>query len=363
MISIKKVGFGNFTEAYIEERFINGVNIIYSNENNKGKTLVLQSLMYALGNEPIFPINFPINDYYYYCELEKDGEVYKFLRKHNTFLVQHLTSIWTYTSISDFKNIFFTNQIYTLPCYFKDKELKRTELLVFFQLFFLAQDKRDTSNIQNHSFFNKIDFELMINSLIKPSEEIQGKKNSIKELKSQKLNITKEIQKLEKKDKFITDYRDISSSVFSSIDEEEANKVKIELDTLNNKIAKMSNSYRREQSRISKLGVLLNELNSLNTAITEGTVRCADCGSERIVYEAKDLIFDLTNDCVRKQIKESIKQQIKEKEILLTDVRSELSTLENEYKELLLDKPKSLTDFILFKEEIDRKSTRLNSSH
>ena len=41
---------GNAEEAYVEQAFSYGVNIIYSDDNNKGKTIVVQSMMYALGN-------------------------------------------------------------------------------------------------------------------------------------------------------------------------------------------------------------------------------------------------------------------------------------------------------------------------
>ena len=39
----------------------NNLNIIFSDDNNRGKTIVLQGIMYALGNNPIFPesFNFP----------------------------------------------------------------------------------------------------------------------------------------------------------------------------------------------------------------------------------------------------------------------------------------------------------------
>ncbi|HEN3015781.1 TPA: hypothetical protein U4V48_002044, partial [Streptococcus agalactiae] len=51
---IKKIAFGNLEEAFIEKRLTDGVNIIYSDENNKGKTLLFQAFMYSIGNTPIF---------------------------------------------------------------------------------------------------------------------------------------------------------------------------------------------------------------------------------------------------------------------------------------------------------------------
>ncbi len=69
-MNIKKTGFGNSKEAFIEDNIKTGVNIIFSDDNNKGKTLVLQGMMYALGNEPIFPSGFPFEQYYFYTEIE-----------------------------------------------------------------------------------------------------------------------------------------------------------------------------------------------------------------------------------------------------------------------------------------------------
>lgn len=57
-MKIKKFAFGDKDTAFIEDRFGDLVNIIFSDDNNKGKTLVLQGIMYALGNDPIFPAGF-----------------------------------------------------------------------------------------------------------------------------------------------------------------------------------------------------------------------------------------------------------------------------------------------------------------
>lgn len=40
---IKKMAVGNSEEAFIEENFINGVNVISSDDNNKGKTITIDS--------------------------------------------------------------------------------------------------------------------------------------------------------------------------------------------------------------------------------------------------------------------------------------------------------------------------------
>ena len=77
---IKKVAFGNYEEAFIEENFENKVNIIFSNDNNKGKTLLIQGLMFSLGNVPIFPSGFDHNNYYFYSMVDIGGKSFEFLR-------------------------------------------------------------------------------------------------------------------------------------------------------------------------------------------------------------------------------------------------------------------------------------------
>ena len=60
---IKKIAFGDAKEAFIEDRLTTGFNIIFSDDNNKGKTIVMQSALYAIGNEPIFPSPSAYKDY------------------------------------------------------------------------------------------------------------------------------------------------------------------------------------------------------------------------------------------------------------------------------------------------------------
>lgn len=66
---IKSIALGNVEEAYVEERLTDGVNIIFSDDNNKGKTLVMQGMMYAMGNQPIFPKGFNYRSNYFYYKL------------------------------------------------------------------------------------------------------------------------------------------------------------------------------------------------------------------------------------------------------------------------------------------------------
>ena len=116
---ILKTGCGNSSEAFIEDRFDKGVNIIFSNDNNKGKTIVFQGLMYALGNDPIFPSGFDYKSYYFYTCFEHNGCVYEFLRKNNTLAIKVGNDVVFYGDIGDLK-YFITKNIFSLPFIIKD---------------------------------------------------------------------------------------------------------------------------------------------------------------------------------------------------------------------------------------------------
>ena len=58
MINVRAIYLGNEAEAYILDDFIDGINIINSDDNHVGKTIVMQSIMFAMGSEAMFPHNF-----------------------------------------------------------------------------------------------------------------------------------------------------------------------------------------------------------------------------------------------------------------------------------------------------------------
>ena len=69
---IRAVYIGNSEEAYINKEFKEGLNIISSDDNNKGKTIVIQAIMYCLGNIPAFPSAFDYENYYFILYIEQD---------------------------------------------------------------------------------------------------------------------------------------------------------------------------------------------------------------------------------------------------------------------------------------------------
>ena len=189
---IKKVAFGDSNEAFIEDRLKKGFNIISSNNNNKGKTLMMQAALYALGNEPIFPSSFNYEEYYYFIELELDnGLIIKCCRKGKSFIVQVNDSISLIDSVSELKRCLNRNS-FTFPEIVKDNLIKMVDPVLLFQIFFVGQDKRDTSTIFNDNYYKKEDFWNLVFSLTGISPKIvsiidkEEAKNRIARLEEEK---------------------------------------------------------------------------------------------------------------------------------------------------------------------------------
>jgi len=103
---IKKIAFGDNNKAFIEQRLTSGLNVIYSDDNNRGKTLVMQGAMYSLGYDSIFPSSFNYKEKYFYSKIEIDNKEYELLRKRNSIVIKTDGSIQVFNSIGDFKYFF-----------------------------------------------------------------------------------------------------------------------------------------------------------------------------------------------------------------------------------------------------------------
>lgn len=190
-MKIRKVAVGNSTEAFIEENFASGVNIISSDDNNKGKTIVIQSMMYALGNEPTFPTSFEFPKYYYYIEFEEAGNVFKLCRSGDGFVLKRESTVLIFDNVAELKR-YWNRNIFPLPSIVKNQLLRIVDPVLYVQLFFVGQDKKDTSNIANRGFYNKQDFMEMLYSYAGlsgeqlPQEKIDEIKNHISALSDEK---------------------------------------------------------------------------------------------------------------------------------------------------------------------------------
>lgn len=179
---IKIVALGNNEESYIEKRISDGVNIILSNDNNKGKTILIQSMFYAIGNNPIFPDSFDYKNYYYYLKFEHNDKNYEIIRKGNSFIIKFDNKLQMLDGISELKR-YWAKEIFGLPEFQFQGKQHLSDMELFIQLFFVGQDAKNTSNIFNSGYYHKDDFKNMLLSYsgisvenISPDDERQIKR-------------------------------------------------------------------------------------------------------------------------------------------------------------------------------------------
>ena len=217
MINFLSIYIGNEKEAFCETRLDKGLNVVYSNDNNKGKTIVLQGLYYALGNTPIFPSTFDYENYYFIVDLSLGNEKFSVCRKNKTFLFRDMKTLNIFNSSSEFKR-FFDEKIYAIPRIIKDDREKIADLDLFYQMFFVGQDKRDTSKIFNSGYNNKDDFMNMLYSFAGCSKITSN--IDIEDIKRKQKSLKEERELIRKKEKFLSKHSSSAEFATYTVDRE-----------------------------------------------------------------------------------------------------------------------------------------------
>lgn len=357
---IKKIAIGNNSEAFIEERFQNKTNIIFSDDNNKGKTILMQSIVYSIGYDSIWPVGFNSKNYYFYSKISFDNIDYEFLRHNNSIVVIGNNQNYIFNSIAEFK-YFIAKEVIPIPSIPKDGQLKISDLSLFYELFFLGQDKRNTSNIIVKSFNNKADFLNMISSHQGISSVFFDNNSDIEELKNRKRELEEKIKIERKKIQILKKNPKIVTYVSSLANSEDFERIKNRLKELHESITELRKHRNREENRKTKLDFLISELNSLNRSLKEGKVKCADCGSSKITFSNDDFEFDVSNQYVRNSIITSIKENIKLKEEVVSELDEIILKEQIEINKLLEAPNPELSNYILFESEI-RNSKEIDNS-
>lgn len=308
---IHKVAVGNTKEAFIQSSFSNSVNVISSDDNNKGKTILIQSLMYCLGNVPVFPSTFTYQDYYYIVEFSVNENYFVLCRKDDTFALKKESSLMVFNNISELKR-YWSKHIFALPTIKKGEILRIVDPELFVQLFFVGQDKKDTSNIANKGFYNKEDFYNMLYAVMElgfsgiNQDEISAAKANLKSLKEERAVLLREYKVLKSPKK--------SNSYLSAINDRITFELQIkEIEKMKDQITKHRIARNTATNRKLKCEITLKELNSLNRSIDSGELRCLDCNSKHIGFKTESkstCTFDISTSEIRHQIIESINEKI-----------------------------------------------------
>lgn len=361
---IKKTGFGNSKEAFIENNIKPGVNIIFSDDNNKGKTLVVQGMMYALGNEPIFPSGFPFEQYYFYTEIETYSKRLEFIRHNNSVAINYESNMYLFDNITEMKYFLKSENIFDLPLIVKDTHETVADLPLFYEMFFIGQDKRNPSNIINYGYNKKQDFINMLCSMNGyPLVDVQ---EDTKEIEEKIIKVKTEISTTKKLLKLLKVNPQLSSYIDKFSDEISITELRDRMRKIHGDIGEYKKKRTAEINRKTRLEILIDELNSLNRNIEKGKIICADCGSDRIVYTNRDLSFDVSNTYVRQKVLRSINFQISQKEETINEYSRIIHNEQDKLKTLLKDIPEELQKILLYSEEIlsgieyDNKLNELN---
>lgn len=349
-MKIIKMGLGNSEEAYIERDFSDGINIIFSDDNNKGKTIVTQSIMYSIGNKPTFPSSFDYKNYYYYLEFEENRNKFIVVRRGDSYVVSYSDGIRFFEDYSEFKN-FWNSNVFALPQISLRGTKRIVDMELFSQLFFVGQDGKDTSTIFNSGFYHKDDFINMLCSYAGEFEaalsedEIVRLKTDIKALQAKRVEQIK-----------LSDFYKTSTTAkeyLSRIQDQKAFHDKIcEMEEIAEKIAEIRKIRNRLATKRTLWNGTLKELHSLNRNIEVGELRCMDCNSTHIAYKGKGKItysFDVSTPEMRTQIIKSIDERIFAYNEEIEKCDYEISSMQQQMEGIMQEEDITIENILAYK--------------
>lgn len=353
-MKILKVAIGNSEEAFIEKRFSEGLNIISSDDNNKGKTIVIQSMMYALGNEPAFPASFKYQNYFYFVEFEDNDKTYQICRSGHGFVLKQESEIQIFSNVSELK-LYWNKHIFPLPSIVKNQILRIVDPVLFLQIFFVGQDKKDTSNIANHGFYNKQDFIEMLYSYTGMEPE-QFSQEKIDEIKRQISVLSDEKKVLKQQHKILKSKKLPVAYLCSEADRSAFREKIVNLEKIQSTILELRKSRNVALARKSNWETTINELKSLNRTISCGEMRCMDCGSTNISFSLgknqSSYSFDVSTVEMRKEIMTSIEEKIYAYKEEIDRLTERIESEQRKLKFLIKDDDVSLESIVAYKKQV-----------
>lgn len=350
---IKKIAVGNSVESFIEGSLSENFNIISSDDNNKGKTIIVQSLMYALGNEPTFPSSFFYKKYFHFVEFEIQKKTYKICRKSDGFVLKTPDELMIFDNVSELKR-YWNKHLFVLPHIYKKERLRIADPVLFLQLFFVGQDKKDTYNISNSGFYNKRDFINMLFSFCnlglqhQDDEDIIIAKKRTSDLKEKRKNLLKQ-NKILKSNKTAVNY-------LSSISDKDSFSEKVKLiDNISVKIAELRKERNVSATRKTRWETTIKELRSLNRTLDVGELKCMDCSSTNISFSTakkESFNFDVSSVEMRNEIIHSINEKIDSYEEEIQKLTVLINREQEKLQKLMADDDISLETIVFYKSQI-----------
>lgn len=346
---IKSIFIGNATEAFLEDKFSERLNILYSDDNNKGKTIVIQSILYCMGNNPVFPSSFAYEEYYFILTIELDGVLLDICRRKNNFVIKKGQEIYVFDNISEFKN-YWDKNIHELPIIVKDSRERLADLELLVQVFFTGQDKKVTHDILSSGWLKKADFVNMLYSMYGIDNSFDTAQ-SIEELKNKKNKLKIEKDSLLKKNKILKK-NNIALETLSYTNKKIALDEKLkEVEKTKEVIVLLNSDLNNAIKRKTKNELVLKELRSLNRTMKVGQISCMDCGSNHISYESAEaeFSFDISTSMMRSQIIKSIEEKIEIYREEINRLSAEITVQQKKMNEILETEEVSLEELLVAK--------------
>lgn len=350
---IKAIYIGNSEEAFVLEDFQSGLNIISSDDNNKGKTIVIQSIVYCLGNTPVFPTGFDYENYFHILHIEHKNELIKICRKAKNYIVKKGTEYAVFDNTSEFKR-YWNKKIQALPLIKKDNVWRIVDPELLVQVFFVGQDKKTTSNIVNRGWYKKEDFYTLLYALAGIGDsnavigDVESAKKKIRDLKLERNGLLKE-------NKVLKNHNTAFEYLSATNDKAALENILKEAEHIKDKLLSLKKERANAVSRRAKNEMALKELRSLNRTMKAGQITCLDCGSNHIAYESADseFSFDVSTTTMRKQILDSIQEKIDIYNEEISRLTSEIISCQKEFDSCLDTKDIPLEAILMVRQEME----------
>ena len=350
---VRAIYVGNKEEAYVNDRFQEGLNVISSDDNNKGKTIVIQSIMYCLGNVPGFPASFPVDKYYYILHIEVDDRLVKICRKGKNYIVKNGEEYFVFDTTAEFKR-YWNKNIGKLPIISVNNVNRIVDPELLVQVFFVGQDVKTTRDIVNKGLYRKEDFYNLLYAMagidaVKNTEDDADKiKRKIKDLQNEKSKLIKE-NKILKKNDYALEYLSATNDRIAL-----KNTLK-EVEKIKEKLLSLKKERNNAVSRKTKNEMALKELRSLNRTMKVGKITCQDCGSNHIAYESADadFSFDISTVAMRQQILDSIKEKIDIYTEEIERLTTEINKCQEEFEAYFTNEEVTLEALLIMTKELE----------
>ena len=221
---------------------------------------------------------------------------------------------------------------------------------------FSLLDKKDTSNIANHGFYNKQDFIKMLYAYVGLDGE-QLPQEKIDEIKNRISNLSDEKKVLLQQHKILKSKKAPVSYLSAESDRLAFGKKIASLEKVQNKIVELRKARNSASTRKSKWEHTINELRSLNRTISCGELRCMDCNSTNISFSTGEITqtsysFDVSTVEMRNQIISSISEKILAYNEEIERLSAEIVIEQEQLQSLMNDESVTLESIVAYKKDV-----------